>query len=360
MNAVITSLKFHPGHFSHLVANYKLFEENGFVSYLYVNDLFNPMDEENKFNKINSAKQLQALNQVDVAVFWFPSLKNIIEILRLRYFYNSKIFYVYHEPFESVKSYYSSGFRFKKILKICLIHLVNIPVLLFSHKVILPSLSSFELYKKKYTFLNANYTHISLLFDDEALEINSLDKVFVSYIGTIAADHAFDRYVEFVEAAVTNSWLPDMQFLIATSSTIPSQQNEILAPLMSSGRVVISSGRQMKNGEINKFYQKSRVVWNAYNRSMQSGVLPKAFMFGAAVILLRRNANEFLDNYKTGILINANDNFEEIRKAIEEIVSKKEYYFQNCRNKFFEKFYYKNNAKDYLSLIEDSKDLEKS
>lgn len=351
MNALVISLNFHPGHFSHLVANYRLFEDSGYTAHLYVNKTFNKMDEKKVFSKLNYPSELKKLKNIDVAVFWFPSLKNIIEIIRLKIFFKTKIVYVYHEPFDSIQSYYKSGFRFKKILKICLINLVNMPVLFLSQKIILPSLASLALYEKKYTLLNNNYVHMPLLFDDEAQLTQAPPKQFMSYIGTVAADHAFDRYVEFVEAAVKRSWLLGTRFLIATSSTIPAAQEKLLRPLMDSGRIAIFSGRPMKNSEINNFYQESQVIWNAYNRSMQSGVLPKAFMYGAAVIVLRCNANEFIDNHSTGVLINDNKNLDEIRDAALEIISKKDDYFFNCRNKFLEKFYYKNKKKDYLSLL---------
>lgn len=355
MNILITSLNFNPGHFSHLVANYKLFEEGGFESYLYINKTFNQMDEANEFKKINDSSSLKKLKDIKAAVFWFPSTKNILEILRLKIFYKSKIIFVHHEPFDSIKKYYDSGFRFKKILKIILVNCVNIPVILLADAVILPSRSSFALYEKKDAYLNRNYVSIPLLFDDEAKLDRAPTKKYISYIGTVAADHAFDRYVVFVEAAIKNTWFPEMTFLIATASIIPKEQREILEPLMDSGRIVISEGHPMKNSEINSFFRESQVVWNAYNRSMQSGVLPKAFMFGAAVLMLRRNANEFLDNDITGVLINDNKNLLEIKKAIEDIISDKENYFKNCRKKFLNTFYYKNKIEKYSTLISENK-----
>lgn len=353
MNAVIVSLNFNPGHFSHLIANYNLFKDCGLTPYLYVNKSFNQMDEKNEFRKINYPSELSTLKTIGAAVFWFPSLKNILEIIRLRIFFKSKIIYIYHEPFDSIKSYYNSGFRFKKIVKICLINLVNIPVILLSHRIVLPSSSSFSLYQNKYTFLNKNYSLIPLLFGDEADPISEeIPKKFISYIGTVAADHAFDRFVDFVELAIKNDWFPDLKFLVATSSKIPIREKDILEPYLQSGKVVISEGHPMTNEEINHYYRDSLVVWNAYNRSMQSGVLPKAYMFGAAVIVLCRNTNEFVDNHRTGVLIIDNKNTIEIKKAVEEILDQKALFFQNCRNKFFEKFYYKNKMGDYLSLLD--------
>jgi hypothetical protein len=352
MNVLVVSLNFHPGHFSHLVANYKLFMNCGYSPYLFVHKKFNRMDEMNEFNKINSSSELMKLQQIDIAVFWFPSIRNIVEILRLRILFKSRIIYIYHEPFDSILNYYKSGFRFKKILKICLINVINIPVILLSHCIVLPSKASFSLYQKKYTYLNNNYSLIPLLFDDEAdFSLKNVPKNFISYIGTVASDHAFDRFVNFVDSSINNDWFPDLQFLIATSSIIPFKERYILEKHILSGKVVISEGLPMSNSEINAYFMSSIIVWNAYNRSMQSGILPKAYMFGAAVIVLTRNANEFIADRLTGILINDNNNVIEIKNAVCDILQHKKFYFQNCRNQFLKYFYYKNKIPNFLSLI---------
>lgn len=353
MNAIIVSLNFNPGHFSHLIANYKLFKDAGISPCLFINKSFNRMDEENEFTKINTSHELNTLEPIDIAVFWFPSLRNIMEILRLRFKYNSKIIYIYHEPFDSIRNYYNSGFRFKKILKICLINIVNIPVILLSHRIVMPSKASFALYEKKYAHLNNNYSYMPLLFDDEVRGATQGNhKKFISYIGTVAADHAFDRFVDFVDAAIRNNWFPGFQYLVATSSVIPTREKSILEPHITSGQVAISEGHPMSTREINNYFSASLLVWNAYNRSMQSGVLPKAYMFGAAVIVLARNANEFIDDRRTGVLINDNNDLNEIRKAIETIVEQKDLYFENCRSKFLECFCYKNRIDQFMSLLD--------
>lgn len=352
MQALIVSLRFHPGHFSHLIANYNLFLDCGFTPYLYVNKLFNKMDKNNTYNIINNSKDINKLKNINIAVFWFPSLKNIFEIIRLRIFYKSIIIYIYHEPFDSIINYYKSGFRLKKIAKICLINIVNIPVVWLSHKIVLPSSLPYDLYKNKYSIFNKNYSLIPLIFDDEAgPDLIKVNKIYISYIGTVAANHAFDMFVAFVESAMNKCWFPDMKFLIATGSNIPVKEKITLERYFQSGRIIIQEGHPMTNEEINMYFRDSLVVWNAYNRSMQSGILPKAYMFGAAVISLSSNTNDFVDNHRTGILINDNKDASEIKKAVEEIHHQKDFYFKNCREKFIESFYYKSKTSDYLSLI---------
>ena len=74
MDSIIISLNFHPGHFSHLIANYKLLEEIGENPKLFVHQEFSKMDEENKFSKIFSLSDLNE-KRISKAIFWFPSLK---------------------------------------------------------------------------------------------------------------------------------------------------------------------------------------------------------------------------------------------------------------------------------------------
>lgn len=364
MNALIVSLNFTPGHFSHLTANYRMFGECGYDPCLYVHPQFNTMDEKNDYRKVNAPVELKALGKIGAAVFWFPSLKNVVEMFRLRFLHDARLIYVFHEPFDSVANYHRSGFGPIKIAKIMLINLVNVPLLWMAHEVILPSSTSCALYTKRYRWLNASFQRIPLLFDDE-LSVDDLAvgaKDCISYIGTVAADHAFDHFVEFVAYAVQQDLLPGKSFLIATRSEIPPREHEILQGLAGSGRVIVQSGRPMSTNEINAHYQRSAVVWNAYHRSNQSGVLPKAFMFGAAVISSARTLNEFVDDHVTGIVIRDNSDMAEIAAAISDICANGPRYAEACRSKFLSTFYYRSKMKEFIDLLGHSKPraLEKS
>lgn len=352
MNAIIVSLKFNPGHFSHLLANYKLFEELNYSPSLLLNPSFDRMDENNDYKKIYSLKGFKK-GDIKVAVFWFPSIKNIWEIIKLRFIFKAKVIYVYHEPFDSIRNYYSSGFGFRKIVKICLINLVNFPILTFSNTIILPSSTSLSLYKKKYCRINNNYTMVPLLFDDEGNDFIKIEnKKFISYIGTVAADHAFTKFVDFAVEAMKNDWFSGCQFLIATSSIIPLKENEKIRLFVINKKIFIQEGVPMSNKTINSFFEKSALVWNAYNRSMQSGVLPKSYMFGTPVIVMKKNENEFIQDGITGLLIEDNTNVIEIKEAVATVLSKKDFFFVNCRNKFKETFYYKNKVAVFKKMIE--------
>jgi hypothetical protein len=352
MHALVVSLNFNPGHFSHLVATYRLLAEAGYTPHLYVHPSFERMDEKDEFRKLTSARQLKALGPVMAAVFWFPSLRNLVEMLRLR-LGGSRVAYVFHEPFDSIASYRRSGFSRLKVARITAISLINIPVLLLAQQVMLPSAVSLRLYRKRYLWLNGHFHHVPLLFDDEAAASPGVPppKDCIAYIGTIAPDHAFDCFVDFAKAAIEQKRLLGHTFLIATRSDLPDREREILGQLAASGRLRVHAGRSMSTEEINEHFRRSLVVWNAYRRSNQSGVLPKAFMFGAAVVASAELDNEFVEDGVTGRLVRDRHDVAEIASAVEDIVENADCYGRACRSKFLCTFYYRSKLQTFLQLV---------
>ena len=144
----VISFKFHPGHYSHLIAFYSLLKELYFSPVLYVNKKFDSLDTLNIFKKIHFL-QFNQYHEYDVAFFLFPSLRNVLEILKFRAFSSVKIIYVFHEPINSYYDFYKSGFGFFQIFKLFIIDLINIFVILFSDKIILSSNTAFSVYYKK-------------------------------------------------------------------------------------------------------------------------------------------------------------------------------------------------------------------
>jgi hypothetical protein len=351
--AIIVSLNFNPGHFSHLYANAKLYQQLGYSSLIYGHKNFNEMAYGREISVVNDWKDISGeINEIDVVVFWFPSLKNIINIIRFKLNCKSKIIYVFHEPFDSVLNYYKAGFNLLKIVKISLINLVNIITVILSDDIILPSKKSNTIYKKKYTFYNSRNHYIPLIFDDELVgSIDIKDKIYISYIGTIAADHAFEEYFQFVMHCLESSLFLNQIFLIATSSVISKDKLNILKPYIEEGKVEVSFGSYLSNEHINKYYLKSFVVWNAYGRSMQSGVLAKSFMFGTPILAIEKNRNEFIDSLENGIYLKDNSDFMEIQNSINVIFNDLEKYSVNARMKFLKVFYFENYKIEFKKLI---------
>jgi hypothetical protein len=350
---LIVSLNFNPGHFSHLAACYRLCEELGARPLMYVDAGFDAMDPEGRFRKVHGRDEIAALGGAEAAVFWFPSLRNYPDSAWLKRKYRTRILYVFHEPYDSFGSYRRAGFSLAQTIRIGLIALAMLPAIRIADSVALPSKTTLALYEKRYARLNGAFDYLPLLFDDESGNSppGAAEKNCFSYIGTVAKDHAFDKYVAFVKACVEGRWLPGLSFRVATKSVVPERERAVLDSLRDSGRVSVVEGRPMTNEEINRHFSDSVVVWNAYDRSNQSGVLPKAYMFGAAVIVLSRNASEFIENHRTGVLVEDNGDADQIRKAVEEILARREGFLADCRGKFMETFYYRSCLLRFAALM---------
>jgi hypothetical protein len=353
---ILVSSNFNPGHYSHLLANFKLLIENKFDAYMYHHELFNNMSEIENERIFNRFDELKKIGKIDFAIFWFPSIKNIFDIVSLRFNYSTKIVYVFHEPFDGIKSYFKSGFGFFKIIKILLISLINYLIVLLSNKIILPSKKSLATFESKYLHTKKKYVSIPLLFDDESDVLKKYNcRNNISYIGTVAEDHAFDEFVIFTVHALQNNWFPRHNFLIATKSSIPTSQRLALSPFVKSGKVIIEEGKPMSNADINAHYNSSVVIWNAYRRSMQSGVLPKAYMFGTPLIVSEANLSEFFIGQMHGVVVSNKYKAQELKEAIEDVMLNFKEYSLNCRNTFLSAFYFKAHEKTFIDFIMDQK-----
>ena len=351
--SLIVSHNFNPGHYSHLIANQKLLSEAGYNSRFHWNAGFNRFSQHEPSIAGNSLRDVVNLKQGDLLVVWFPSLRALLDMAIAKMFTRAKVIYIFHEPVDSIRAYLASGFGLLKTARIMLISLVNRLLVAFSDKIVLPSENAYKVFKSKYSY-NGEIAKISLMFDDECGENQILDinnRRFVAYIGTIAEDHAFDEYVKFIIYALKNNILSQVTFLIATRSELPQYLADKLADLMGDPRLKIVSGKPLSNDEINTYFSQSIVVWNAYRRSMQSGVLPKAFMFGTPVIISENNQSEYFVNNETGVEISRTYKEDEICDAIMRIKTDFPKYSHFCREKFLQCFYYKTLSVDFMKLV---------
>ena len=352
MKSIIISLKYHPGHYSHIVAFNSLFKDIGFSCSLIINKDFKKLDPNISTFSVNDFFTRSDVN-LNFTLFLFPTLRNIIEIFKVKIFTKSKIIYVFHEPIDSYYEFYKAGFSFFQILRLFFINIINIFTISFSNYIILPSNKAFSTFEKKYKIWNKNFTLIPLLFDDENIHasINTCSKKFISYIGTIASDHAFSKFCDFIIYSLDNRLFEDFIFLIASGSALPPEIKSILDKYHTSNRLVIVEGSWLSNEDINKFFNQSLVVWNAYDRSTQSGVLPKSFMFSTPVLGNAQIPNEYIiDNYN-GIYLEDNSDVSEISNSIKIIIDNIDNYCKNSRDTFLTKFYYKNYISAFTNIL---------
>ena len=133
MKICIASLKFSPGHISHIIAYKKSFESLGYSVYLLLHHNYKSIIESNIINeKINWFD-----NKIDFG-FDFnifplvnPSEKNYIIAKKIRKINkNTKIIYLFHEPWKGVKNTYKEGI--KKFLKAIIAHFFSIKLLKYT------------------------------------------------------------------------------------------------------------------------------------------------------------------------------------------------------------------------------------
>lgn len=340
--ALIISLNFHPGHVSHLVASYKQCQEIGYEPIYFVNPEFRDYLP----SRQRITYSTDTLPECDLAIFLFPSLYNLRSICKLKK-HGTKIVYIFHEPLAPLRHYRESGFSYMYLAKLWVIDHVSALTVKWSDIVLLPSNKAIKYYNENPLYQNKNAHYMPLMYDDEYDESYHRSKRYISYIGTIAADHSFDEFLSFIEAALVNGWFMEKKFLIATKSDF-----KIPEYLQSSSRVIIQKGRPLTDKEINEAYAESLIVWNAYIRTTQSGVLAKSYMFGTPAIVLRQNLNEFMIEDKTVVVIEDNSDVNQIKGAIATVLHNQQHYNSECRNLFLNTFYYRKFNKRFKYIIE--------
>jgi hypothetical protein len=352
MNAVIISHRFNPGHLWHLAASFKLLIEAGFDARFFWNPKFSSFAEGKYDQVLTNRSDLLRLNKGDLVLVWFPSMTALLDMLLVRIFSKATVIYVLHEPFSSIRSYRESGFGWLKTLKIALISIVNYALVACAHRVVLPSTAAFAAYRGRYSKTKPSAL-FPLMFDDVATTILPVEmREFVSYIGTVAEDHAFDQFLKYA------CWYMDanpndrrIRFLIATRSALSQEIRQQLSPYTDKGLLFIQSGRSLTNVEIGNYYARSLVVWNAYRRSMQSGVLPNAYMYGTPVLITRLTRNEYFIDRVTGVEIETDYDANQIKAAIDIITTNFYEYSKACRRIFLDSFFYRSFAPKFIKFV---------
>lgn len=350
MKALVISFKFNVGHLSHLIASYKQLRDLGIQSYLLINK--KNIKYLNQECEIINKRKILFFKKIDYVLFWFPSVLNIFMILYLKLFHKSTIIYVFHEPIFSYRDYFKLKLSFKDNVIFILADFVNILTCCLSDEVILPSKISYNIYKDKYYTFNKNHHLMPLIYDDELRsEIDFDQKQYFSYIGNISEHHGFSSYLTFVEAYLTNIDLKKIKFCIATKSSLGKYQNRILnLKKKYNDNLILKYGNPMDNDTINHYYKISFAIWNAYNRSNQSGVLPKSFMFYTPVVTTDLK-NSLLVNNENSIFIQSNENFEEILDSLIKIESNRQIMFVSSRNTFCREFHYSTTNKVFSNIL---------
>ncbi len=355
--AFIMSAKYSPGHFSHMLAYYKLFEESNYQPYLFVDNQYNSfLINYNEFQSIVLDTYFDVIP--DILLIYNLSSKDMKYVKQLkRKNAKLKVYFVYHEPWYGFKRWICDVIKHNESIvdslkTLCKRCFFIGSVLKNADKVILSSNKAVDFYVKNCIKYNKNYALFPLVFIDESSgDNNSLikDKKYFSFISTATAAKNFDVFIKYIKYKSRKD--KDALFQIATRTDITSYIDSEIRSLIDSKRLIVNYGHSLSNAEINYAYAISCCTWMLYKRSTQSGVLCKAMMFGSPVIASDIGSfKEFVEG-SNGIVLNENYSFQDIDKAYESIISELESFSQNARKTFLNKFLYVNQVERFRKLL---------
>lgn len=344
--ALIISNSKNIGHLSSALAWYSLCMESGYEATLFTHERLRKYYDEKLYTSI---KTVQLESNFDIVFFMSPAIENYQMIRQLKINKVIKIGYIFHEPLDHPSHWFINGI--KNGIKSLTGGLFQCMCISKVNFILLPSSKAYALYHERWIYkkLCKTYHRFPLMFEDESVSFPKVSKEYFSYIGTVTNDHGFTEFLMLAKAIIQNNLLPEVKILIATKSDL-ADYNEEIKQLEKSDRVVISSGKIMSNEEINNFYNQSFLIWNGYNRSTQSGVLAKAYMFGTPVIYNKSNESEFHINEHNSIAVESNQNLPELINSIFKVFEKREEYSASAK-KSFEEFYHYTNFRALFNTL---------
>jgi len=351
----LVSLRFSPGHASHLLAYAGLVRSAGFeVSYI-LDEPYLSFADFAADAQVASAQQYREdpdCLAFGKAIFYNPALRNapVARQMRRR---GIDVIYIFHEP---VPIRYRLAEGWKEILKLIVAKFSSIAMLRASSAVLVGSGYARRLYDRHFARYNSNVFTFPLLFEDEtgpdpSRNVNGQRPCF-SFLGHAVKAHDFDGFVRFAKYAVrTGSSIP---FLVATRNDLTAQlaRDKELARHAREGRIQIQHGRPLSNQEMNAFAAKSFCTWGVYKCSTQSGVLARSFMTGTPVLANRTGSfPEYVRAGVNGEFVDSADRLETMLQRAEAIRSNLAAYVEGARRTFLDTFDYPANQKRFVEIL---------
>lgn len=264
-----------------------------------------------------------------------------------------KVMFVYHEPWFGFKSWLKDLITKREsiidsIKTFGRYYFVK-PILKKSDLILLPSKKAEEYYQKICIRYNQNYTLFPLIFTDEAENFSTEKKEYFSFISTASNSKNFNKFIEYIK--YRSKIDTETKFQIATRTDITTYLDDTLQVLIKSGRLIVNHGHALSNAEINHAYAISNCTWMLYNRSTQSGVLCKSFMFCSPVIASNIGSFREFVNDSNGIILSNGYSMSDIDGAYNKIIANLFEYSDGARNTFLDSFYWKKFINEFEKLI---------
>ena len=353
-NAIIMSAKYAPGHFSHMLAYSKLFESVGFKPVMLIDEQYQNFKDEYSEYTYETFDNIDTI-KANVLLIYNMSIHDsrYINIIRSNN-PNVKILFVYHEPWFGYKKWIDDLLKKNESLTDSIKTLGRFffcrQILKKANLILLPSKKSVEYYKKICIKYNKNFALFPLVFTDESNDIIDLkEKKYFSFISTVQNSKNFSLYIKYIKEQAKKDC--QSKFQIATRSDITKFLDEQMRELIKKGQLIVNYGHPLSNAEINEAYRISNCTWMLYNRSTQSGVICKSFMFGTPVIASDIGGFRDIVDEKNGIILNQNYTFEDIEKAYKKIIDNLGSFSIEARKSFYSHFFCENQKDIFLKIL---------
>ena len=346
----IISLRFNPAFVQHAIAFAKLIREAGHEPEFLLDDRYKCFPEFLTVAPVFGIECIQSLGGWTHAIFMNSAAENekIGKTLKSR---GTKLIYILHEPWQITWNFIKSEGAWQSI-KTMTAHRLATPVLEICDRVLLASQHGLEIYRRHDAKYNPDCIYFPLIYDDTAPEDKQSllgRKKYLGFVGALCRSHGFDHYLSFMRYVFRNNL--DLQFLIASRNPLPDlvRRDPILGPKLN--QIEIRCGRPLSNEEMDRCYAESFCVWMLYRRSTQSGVLPKALMFGAPVIASSVGSiPEYITERVNGRFSSATDHLR-TWNSIQEMWNSRSSYFERCRQTFLKEFFFRSNLALFKQLL---------
>jgi hypothetical protein len=260
---------------------------------------------------------------------------------------------VFHEP-DPIRN--RLGESWKDIFKLIIAKFASIAMLRAATGVLVPSDRARSLYMRYFKRYNRNVHTLHLLFDDgfgpDQTVYDYSRRKYFSLLGGATKAHNIDAFVEFAKYAVRSEC--GFAISIATRSDLSQvlSCDREFADYVKEGKILLQHGRVLSGAEMDAKFLDSFCVWNLYKYSTQSGVLPRAFMTGTAVIAARMGSfEEFVKPGVNGEFVESAADFDAIIQAAKKIRQNIPAYVQGCRASFFGTFHYRAGRKALAAIL---------
>jgi glycosyltransferase involved in cell wall biosynthesis len=261
---------------------------------------------------------------VVILVMWHPL--NVVFCLMARFIASSRVVVWLHEPYKENKSVYGA-----KAVVFYFVECLQSLAMPWTDDVVVHSELAFQAFRRRYPKAKQDVHVIPLQFRDAPGE--KCEQRRIAFLGKAAKAKGINAFLDLVGESTEREL--DWEFVIAT----PDPIEPYLAVLTPEARrtVEVIHNPNLSDVELRAVASSSVAVVCLYSASMQSGVVPLAFMCGAPVVATDIPALAYAVSHKrTGYLISTPVTSEAVLEGLTYIAENLSTLSANCRQEFLD------------------------